>query len=61
MARNIAAKEIAPILIKSAEFIAERLPSIYTAETKSSSPKAFVDGREVAVNMQVCLSTGVTS
>jgi hypothetical protein len=43
--------------MKSSEFIAERLPSISTAEAKSSPPKSFVDGRELAVKMQICLLT----
>jgi hypothetical protein len=36
---NIATEETAPILIKSAEFIAERLPSVSTAEANSSPLK----------------------
>jgi len=47
----MATKETAPILIKSAAFIVEQLPSISTAETKPSPRKTFVDGRHVVVNM----------
>jgi hypothetical protein len=39
-----------PIIMKSAELIAERLPSISTAEAESSPPQIFVDGRKLPVN-----------
>jgi hypothetical protein len=48
-------------MIKSAEFIAERLPSISTAEAESSPPQIFVDSRELAVKTSVCLVTNVTA
>ena len=37
------------------------MPSVSTAETKSSPPKTFIYSREVAVDMQVCLLTDVTA